>query len=214
MSESVLQHALKTAGNMIGFALVGTLLLTVIYEVTRDPIAQNEAKARLALFKQVLPNDLYNIDILSSTVTIAPNDLLGTRQTSVINIAFMQNKPAGMIIEAIAHDGYAGDIKLLVGVRMDGVIAGVRVLTHKETPGLGDYIDIVKDNWITLFDGESLAKTADAQWKVKKDGGQFDYMVGATISPRAVIRKVHETLVFFSNGTKSIVSRTKRREIS
>lgn len=205
MSESVLQHAIKTAGSMIAFALVGTLMLAIIYEITKQPIADNEAKARLALFKQVLPSDSYDNDILSSTVTIEPNAQLGNKQTSIANIAFMNKKPVGMILEATAHDGYAGDIKLLVGIRLDGVISGVRVLTHKETPGLGDYIDFARDTWISIFDGQSLKKTASAQWKVKKDGGQFDYMVGATISPRAVVKKVHETLEFFKAEKKALL---------
>lgn len=212
MSETVLQHALKTAGSMIAFAVVGTLMLTIIYAVTKAPIAENEAQARLALFKQVLPSDSYDNDILNTVVKVAPNTLLGNRHASIANIALMQDKPVGMILEAIARDGYAGDIKLLVGVTMDGTIAGVRVLTHKETPGLGDYIDIARDNWIKIFDGESLTKTAAKLWKVKKDGGQFDYMVGATISPRAVVKKVNETLQFFESEHKNLLTALKSGE--
>jgi electron transport complex protein RnfG len=117
-----------------------------------------------------------------------------------------------MILESIAHDGYAGDIKLLVGIHMNGVISGVRVLTHKETPGLGDYIDFARDTWISIFDGQSLKKTVSEQWKVQKDGGQFDYMVGATISPRAVVKKVHETLQFFNTEKKALLAAQKEQK--
>ena len=78
-------------------------------------------------------------------------------------------------------------------------MSGVRVLTHKETPGLGDYIDILKDDWITQFNDESLEKTTESFWKVKKDGGKFDYMAGATITPRAVVKAVHKALQYFSH---------------
>jgi electron transport complex protein RnfG len=103
------------------------------------------------------------------------------------------------VLEATAPDGYSGDIKLLVAVRADGELVGVRVLVHKETPGLGDYIDIGRSDWIKKnFDGQSLAKTPDEDWRVKKDGGHFDYMAGATITPRAVVKAVHKTLQYFA----------------
>lgn len=208
MRESVLQHALKTAASMIGFAVIGTFMLAIIYQITQAPIAKNEAQARLALFKQVIPADAYDNDILNTVVNIAPNPLLGNKQTSTANVALKDKKPVAIILEATAPDGYAGDIKLLIAIRMDGTISGVRVLAHKETPGLGDYIDIARNQWITLFDNESLAKTKDKQWKVKKDGGAFDYIVGATITPRAVIKKVHEALLFFKAEKNNLVKNT------
>lgn len=212
MSESVLQHALKTAASMIGFAVIGTLMLAVIYQITQAPIAENEAQARLALFKQVIAASAYDNNILNTVVEIAPNALLGNKQTSIANIALKDKKPVAMILEATAPDGYSGDIKLLIAIRMDGTISGVRVLAHKETPGLGDYIDIARNQWITLFDNESLVKTKDKQWKVKKDGGQFDYIVGATITPRAVIKKVHETLLFFKAEKNTLIQNIVRLE--
>jgi electron transport complex protein RnfG len=103
-----------------------------------------------------------------------------------------------MVLEALAPDGYSGDIKLLVAVSTNGELVGVRVLAHKETPGLGDYIDIGHSDWIRKnFDGQSLAKTPDDGWRVKKDGGRFDYMAGATITPRAVVKAVHKALKYF-----------------
>ena len=130
-------------------------------------------------------------------------------QPSIANIARINNAPAAVILEAIAHDGYAGDIKLLIAIKVDGSISGVRVLTHKETPGLGDYIDIAKDNWIKLFNAESLTKTVSAQWKVKKDGGQFDYMAGATITPRAVIKAVHKALQYVEANKQTLFAESK-----
>jgi len=210
MKESVLHHALKTAASMIGFAIVGTILLSSVYYLTESPIAENERQARLALFKQVIPQDSYDNDILTTTREIAPDPLLGTKKTSVAHIAMKDEQPVAVILEAIAPDGYAGDIKLLIAINHDGTISGVRTLTHKETPGLGDYIDIAKDAWIERFTGESLARTADKQWSVSKDGGKFDYHVGATITPRAVVNKVHQTLQYFKQHRDTLFATSEQ----
>jgi electron transport complex protein RnfG len=197
MPETIIKHASKTALTLIAFALVFTALLAYVFQITKVPIEKSEAAARLALFRQIVPASMHDNDILKDTLAIAPNDLLGNTQPSVANRARINNAPAAVILEAIAHDGYSGDIKLLIAIKYDGEISGVRVLTHKETPGLGDYIDIAKDDWIKLFDAESLTKTSDENWKVKKDHGQFDYMAGATITPRAVVKAVHKALKYF-----------------
>lgn len=206
MSETIIKHASKTALTLIAFALVFTSLLAYIFNVTKAPIEKSEAEARMALFNQVVSPELHDNDMLKEAITIAPNELLGNTQPSVANLARIDHAPSAVILEAIAHDGYSGDIKLLIAIKYDGTIAGVRVLTHKETPGLGDYIDILKGNWIKLFDGESLSKTSEPQWKVKKDGGQFDYMAGATITPRAVVKAVHKALKYFEANKQILFS--------
>jgi electron transport complex protein RnfG len=197
MQETIFKHAIKTAITLVAFAFVGTALLAYVFDITRAPIEASEKEARLALFKQILPESNYDNDLLKDRVEIAPNEQLGNRQATVANIAKLNGKTAGVILEAIARDGYAGDIKLLIAIRADGKISGVRVLAHKETPGLGDYIDIAHGNWIKLFNDESVNKTAPEQWQVKKDGGKFDYMVGATITPRAVVKAVLKALQFY-----------------
>jgi electron transport complex protein RnfG len=108
----------------------------------------------------------------------------------------MNDTPVAVVLEATAPDGYSGQIKLLIGITAAGKLSGVRVVSHKETPGLGDYIELAKSKWILLFDGKSLTAPNDGGWKVKKDGGQFDYMAGATITPRAVIKAVHHALQY------------------
>ena len=207
MSETIIKHASKTAITLIAFAIVFTALLAFVFQITKVPIEKSEAAARLSLFRQIVPQSMHNNDLLSDTVTIAPNDLLGNKQPTIANRARIDNAPAAVIIEAIAHDGYNGDIKLLIAIKADGSISGVRVLAHKETPGLGDYIDIAKDNWIKLFDNQSLLKTAEPLWKVKKDGGEFDYMAGATITPRAIVKAVHKALQYFKANKQSLFAK-------
>ena len=196
-NNAIFKNALKTAITMLAFASIGTSLLAYVFDITRAPIEASEKEARLALFKEILPVNVYDNDLLKTTVEIGPNDLLGNRISTIANIAKYNNKTAGVVLEAIAHDGYSGDIKLLIAIRADGSISGVRVLAHKETPGLGDYIDIAHGKWIKLFDDESVNKTPATNWQVKKDGGKFDYMVGATITPRAVVKAILKALQFY-----------------
>lgn len=206
MSETIIKHASKTALTLFAFALVFTALLAYVFNITKAPIEKSEAEARMALFSQVVPADLHDNDMLKDAISLAPSELLGNTQQTIANRARIAGAPSSVILEAIAHDGYSGDIKLLIAIKYDGSIAGVRVLTHKETPGLGDYIDILKGNWIKLFDGESLSKTSESQWKVKKDGGQFDYMAGATITPRAVVKAVNKALKYFEANKELLFS--------
>ncbi len=206
MPETIFKHTTKTAATLVAFAFTFTLLMTVVYQVTKDPIAKSEAEVRINLFHQVIADDRYDNDVLNDTINIPPNSLLGNKQASVVHIARKNGDPVAFILEAVAHDGYSGDIKLLVAINLDGTISGVRVIKHAETPGLGDYIDIVKSNWIKLFDGESLSKTSSANWAVKKDGGHFDYMAGATITPRAVISAVHKALQYFEENKSRLLN--------
>lgn len=209
MSESVFKHTTFTAATMVAFALVGTALLAYIFNITRGPIEKSEAEARLMLFRQILPDAQYygapkskasDNKLLKNVIEIAPDNLLGNTTPSKAYIARDNGQFAAVILEAIAHDGYSGDIKLLIAIRADGSISGVRVLAHRETPGLGDYIDIGHSNWIKLFDHESVEKTPAELWKVKKDGGKFDYMAGATITPRAVVKAVAKALQYYEQN--------------
>jgi electron transport complex protein RnfG len=212
MPETILKHTSKTAITLVVFAIVFTSLMTFVYQVTKTPIEQSEAAARMSLFAQIIPDALHNNDVLKDVVQIAPNDLLGNSKPTIANIAKIDGKPTAVILEAVAHDGYSGDIKLLIAINADGTISGVRVLTHKETPGLGDYIDIAKGKWIKLFDGKSLNTTPESDWKVKKDGGEFDYMVGATITPRAVVKAVAKALTYFNLHQQALLGAPMKDE--
>ncbi len=209
MQDTMFKHASKTAITLVAFAFLGTAMLAYVFDITRAPIEASEKEARLALFKQILPESTYDNDLLKDNVEIVPNEQLGNRQPTVANIAKSNGKTAGVILEAVAHDGYSGDIKLLIAIRADGSISGVRVLAHKETPGLGDYIDITHGNWIKLFNDESVNKTPIEQWHVKKDGGKFDYIAGATITPRAVVKAVLKALQFYEANKQTLFAIAK-----
>jgi electron transport complex protein RnfG len=186
--------ALHTALNLLFFTAVGTALLALTYELTHEAIAKSEELEKLKLVSQIAPPSSYDNDIMKDTAELAADELLGTRMPTMIYRGRLNGETSIAVLEAVAPDGYSGKIKLVVAVYRDGRLGGVRVYAHSETPGLGDYIEIAKNDWITGFDGLSLASRKTQDWKVKKDGGAFDHVAGATITPRAVVKAVHKAL--------------------
>jgi electron transport complex protein RnfG len=200
------RHILTTALALLGFAIVGAVLLAGTYGMTRPSIEKSEREAKIKLISQVLPAGSYDNDLVGSARPLAADPLLGLNRPGQYYPATLGGKPTAVVLEAIAPDGYGGPIKLLVGIMPDGRLSGVRVTAHNETPGLGDYIDIAKSNWIHVFDGKSLENPKPDDWKVKKDGGAFEYMAGATISPRAVVKAVKKSLEFFAQHKAELLS--------
>lgn len=196
--KTMAKTASRAAGILLAFTVVFTGILAFTYGVTRHEIQRNEDDARRKLVAETLPPHSFNNDLLHNQITLKVDSLLGTDTPSLAWQARLNGIPVATVLEATAPDGYSGKINLLIGVTADGNITGVRVVSHKETPGLGDYIELAKSNWIHQFDGKSLANPDDSGWKVKKDGGQFDYMAGATITPRAVIKAVHHALKYIA----------------
>jgi len=179
------------------FALLAAAALALTNMGTQDRIAKAERAAKQkALFEIVPPEQLDN-DLLQDTINIPASsiELLGVSDQPIY-LARRQGKVTALIIPAMAHDGYSGDIAMIVGVNRDLTLAGVRVIAHKETPGLGDKIEIKKSTWMLNFNGKSLQAPVTDEWLVKKDGGVFDQFAGATITPRAVVKKIKEVLLF------------------
>lgn len=195
--NGALKNALRAGGLLVVFASIATAMLATTFAITRSEITHNEQQVLRALIAQVLPATQHDNDLLRAASTLPADDLLGTRSVSRAWVARKQGQATGVVLEAIAPDGYSGDIALLIGIRADGRITGVRVTAHKETPGLGDYIEIAKSRWITQFDGKSLTDPPDSGWKVQRDGGRFDARAGATITPRAVVKAVNGALHYF-----------------
>jgi H+/Na+-translocating ferredoxin:NAD+ oxidoreductase subunit G len=187
------------------FAIIGTALVGITYESTADKIADNERRALLRKLNQILPSDLYDNDLLNSYFNIEAEQRLGQSKPSTIYVAKQQEQLSAMIFSVIAPKGYSGEIKMLVGINMDGSLAGVRVVSHKETPGLGDAVEIERNNWVLGFNGKSLKDPNERDWKVKRDGGVFDQFTGATITPRAVVQAVHLCLVYFDRRKKDLI---------
>lgn len=206
MNTPALRNALRASLLLLIFAGVATAMLATTFDVTRTEIMHNEQQAKRALIAQVLPATLHDNDLLDARLSLAADEMLGTRATSNAWIARKQGQTTGVVLEAIAPDGYSGDIALLIGLRADGQIIGVRVTAHKETPGLGDYIEFAKSRWITQFDGKSITTPPEASWKVQRDGGNFDARAGATITPRAIVKAVHGALQYFGQHRARLLS--------
>ncbi len=197
MRRTMARASFHTAVNLLAFALIGTAILAFTYAQTFERIAQSVEAEKLKLISQIVPQNLFDNDIIKDTLDIKADPLLGNEGTTTAYRARLGTAPSALVLEAVAPDGYSGKISLLIAIKDSGELAGVRVVAHKETPGLGDYIEIARSNWIVQFDGASRAKYKDGDWKVKKDGGQFDYMAGATITPRAVVKAVHKAMQYF-----------------
>lgn len=177
------------------FAVIGTTLVSATFNATADKIAENQRKALLKQLHQLVPAESIDNDITSDTITVSSN-LLGAESTRVY-LGRKEGKPVAAVFNTIAPDGYSGSIALLVAIRTDATLGGVRIVSHRETPGLGDKIDENKSDWIKQFASLSLMQPEEKKWKVKRDGGYFDQFTGATITPRAVIKAIKNTLRFY-----------------
>jgi electron transport complex protein RnfG len=196
--------------NSISLMLISTfvaVILALVYQLSADRIAEQQTQNERARLAEIFPSDAHDNDLLDASISLhsaAQNfrnpELLGLREDALAYLARTDNVLSGIILPAIARDGYNGDIQLLVGLRASGEITGVRVVQHRETPGLGDRIETRISDWILGFNGKSLASTQMENWTVKKSGGDFDQFTGATITPRAVITKVHDVLNFYQQN--------------
>lgn len=204
--KAATRNALRTGVILFAFSVVATTLLVFTFNRTQPNIERSQQAAKLALLNQVLPHSLYDNDLLSSLRSVPPDSQLGTRKPSAMWVARRGDAVSAVVLEAIAPDGYSGNIHLLIGIDINGGLTGVRVTSHRETPGLGDYIDRQKSPWIEQFVGKSLSLPASKLWGVARDGGAFDARAGATITPRAVVKAVRSALEYFARNRKAIVS--------
>ena len=178
------------------FALATTAVLALTAEFTKPRIEKAEREAQQKALFDILPRTTHDNDLLTDVIKV-PQDAwadLGLKSGGDIHVARRTDNAVALIVPAVAPDGYSGEIRLLVGINADGSIAGVRVLDHHETPGLGDKIELQKSPWVLSFNGKSLTNPNPAEWKVKKDNGEFDQFAGATITPRAVVHQVRRVL--------------------
>lgn len=187
--------AVRTAAILFVFVIIFTGLLSGAYLWTKPAIEASAAEEKMKLVDEVLPRSEYDNALLEDTVSLPATAELTLTDPSQLYRARKAGQPVALVFEAVAPDGYAGKIRLIIAIRTTGEVAGVRVTQHKETPGLGDYVEVKKDKnkarpWITQFTGMSLAEVTDKEWKVRKDGGRLDYYAGATVTPRAVAKAV------------------------
>jgi electron transport complex protein RnfG len=197
---------LVAAGLLAGFAVVGTTLVAVTEDATRQRIADNELAYLLRTLNDVVPATAHDNRMYADTIEVTDPDLLGSDRPVTVYRATRDGQPVAVILTPVAPVGYSGPIRLLVGIDAEGVVTGVRVLDHQETPGLGDAIEKAKSDWILGFDGRSLGDPPLGAWAVRRDGGAFDQFTGATVTPRAVVKAVRNALLYFQAHRQELLS--------
>ena len=190
-----------TQGLILGtFTLLVCVFVSAVAFVTKSPIKQRQIEDTQNMLSQVFPTSLYDNHLGQEEYTLTldgkPVHFFLGRKNGV---------PSGIVLFADTT-GYSGAINMLLGIDANGVLTGVRVTNHKETPGLGDLIEPAKSKWIFGFEGKSLDNTSQKNWHVKKDGGEFDSFTGATITPRGVVKGVYEGLQLFAKHKGEILS--------
>jgi Na+-translocating ferredoxin:NAD+ oxidoreductase subunit G len=201
-----IRETFATALTLLVISVIGASLLAGAYTLTRPTIERSEEDVKLALVAQTLPAGSYDNNLIRAAQVLPADPQLGLKRPGLAYVARHQGVANAVVLETVAPDGYAGEIRLLIGIHATGRIAGVRVTGHTETPGLGDYIEIGRNPWITQFNGKSLTEPTDAAWKVRKDGGAFDYLAGATVTPRAVIKAVNQALHYFERHKAALLA--------
>jgi electron transport complex protein RnfG len=174
-------------------ALLASLLLTQASALTHNAIAAAESRDLQTSLAQVLPQGSFDNALAEDTL------MLDSPQGPIKVFRARLHGQVTAVVMKLSPIGYAGPIDMVMGVDADGKVLGVRVLKHKETPGLADQIETSKGRWIFSFDGKSLGNPPPKDWAVKKDGGIFDQFTGATITPRAIVGGLKHGLELFAS---------------
>lgn len=193
------------AASMGMFSVVALGLTAGVHSCTQTRIEESRRAAFLQTLETVLPRPAFDNDLLSDSVQ-AQDEALGPHPV-VIYRARKAGQPVALILAPVAPDGYNGEIRLLAAISADGALAGARVLNHRETPGLGDFVETGKSGWIRGFDGLSLKRPPLSRWKVKRDGGAFDQFAGATVTPRAIVKALRNALAYCERNMQTLFER-------
>ncbi|WDE10367.1 electron transport complex subunit RsxG [Thalassomonas haliotis] len=185
------------------FAIACTAVVGLVNEFTKGFIQTQQQQHLLAILHSIIEPERLNNN-LANDCRLVTDPLLGSTEPQTVYLARLDGEPVAAAISTIAPDGYNGNIELIVAVNTDGSVSGVRQLKHNETPGLGDKIEIRKSDWITGFNGKALLDEDDGRWAVTKDNGMFDQFTGATITPRAVVKAVKQTVTYFNRHQQAL----------
>jgi len=209
MIKQMLRSMLLSALLLAVFGGIGTALVIFTFESTREKIEANEKAILLKNLNEIIPLEIHSNNLLDNQLVVPIDSLLNnkpSRKNKNITLyqAWQGKKPAAVAFPIVANDGYSGEIKLLIAILSSGKISGVRVIAHKETPGLGDKIELAKSDWILGFNQKNLDNPGIKRWKVKKDGGDFDQFSGATITPRAIVNAIYKALDYYNNNRNKV----------
>ena len=197
------------------FAIIGRGLVAYTFDSTAERIADNQRRALLKSLNELVPRRPLRQQYLSLTYSMCATANCWVRMSRCPSTG--RARMAGRWLpcwQPVAPDGYNGSIRLLVAIRLNGKLAGVRVIQHRETPGLGDGIEAERSDWILGFNGKSLLDPARKHWKVRRDGGTFDQFTGATITPRAVVKAVKKALLYYRSMAHTLFDKPNEKPLS
>jgi electron transport complex protein RnfG len=193
----------KNAKILMLFAVACTAAVSLVHLLTKSRIELQAQQQLIRQLNETIDENRHDNEMFRDCM-LAPKDDKNGLSLDVIYRARMNNAPVAAAIKTVAPDGYNGNIELLIAINNDGSVSGVRTLLHKETPGLGDKIELRKSDWITKFSDKKVIGENDNRWAVIKDGGMFDQFTGATITPRAVVKTVRKTVDYFKANQDAI----------
>jgi electron transport complex protein RnfG len=205
---------LKSGATLAVIAAVCTALVAATFHVTKDRIAANDKALLEQSLQPALSGIIYEGSVSESRLVIAPPHDLPGSEAALIYRVYVGGKPVAALFVVTARDGFSGPIRILLGVSIDGVVTGLRILNHRETPGLGDKIESKRSDWVHQFAGRSLDNPAVAQWAIRRDGGEFDALTGASVTPRAVVKAMRDTLIYFDAHHDEIFTAAATEEAS
>jgi len=188
---------INTGLTLAAIAAVCTALVAATYSLTGDRIAANEKALLEQSLQPALGGLSFDGSVSESRIELQPPHELPGNGPAIIYRVYAEDRPAAALFAVTARDGFSGPIRILVGVKFDGTVSGVRILQHRETPGLGDKIEPARSNWVFQFDDRSIGDPVAARWAIRNDGGDFDQLTGASVTPRAIIKAIRGTLLYF-----------------
>jgi len=188
---------IKTGATLAAIAAICTALVAATYQLTEDRIAANEKALLEQSLQPALGGISFDGSVSESRIVLQPPHQLPGNDPAIIYRVYAEEQPVAALFAVTARDGFSGPIRILVGVKFDGKISGVRILQHRETPGLGDKIEPARSDWVFQFDGRAIGDPVTLQWAIKVDGGDFDQLTGASVTPRAIIKAIRDTLLYY-----------------
>ena len=191
------QSIFRTGITLAMIAAACTALVAATYQATRDRIAANDKALLEQSLQPALSGIFYDSSVSESRLVIPPPHELPGSDAAIVYRVYAEDEPVAALFVVTARDGFSGSIRILVGIGVDGAVTGIRILQHRETPGLGDKIESTRSNWVFQFEGRSLGDPLASSWAIRVDGGEFDQLTGASITPRAVIKAIRDTLIYF-----------------
>jgi electron transport complex protein RnfG len=198
------QSIIKTGLTLAVIAAICTALVALTFQATRERIAANEKALLEQSLQPALAGTFYDSGVSESRLVLpSPHGLPGN-EPAVVYRVFAEGEPVAALFAVTARDGFSGPIRILVGIGVDGRVTGVRILRHRETPGLGDKIESARSDWVFQFDGHSMGDPVATGWAIEVDGGEFDQLTGASVTPRAIIKAIRDTLNYFETHQGAI----------